>query len=600
MPAATIPGLFLTAVSEHPRPDCFSYKGPDGGYVDVSSADALQRVRALRAALLSLGVVPGDRVAILSENRLEWALTDLATLSLGAVDVPIYPTLLPDTIEYILRDCQPVAMFVSTREQAEKLRGIRGRLPFLKHVHAYDDLDLPGVVRMSDLERAGRDLLAQNPAAAGDDAGPARPQDLCSIIYTSGTTGDPKGVMLSHANFVSNVLASASLIDIGPRDKVLSFLPLSHVLERMAGFYIMMAVGTGIAYASSVESVADDMRLVRPTVMISVPRLYEKIYARVTAAAMAGGPAKRLIFDWARGVGQEWGRRVRAGDKVHPGLAFQRRLADRLVFSKLRARTGGRLRFFVSGGAPLAPHINEFFYAAGMIILEGYGLTETSPVISVNSFDHFRVGSVGKVIPGVEVRIAEDGEIDTRGPNVMLGYYNNPVATREVLTEDGWLHTGDIGRFDEDGYLYITDRKKDLIVTAGGKNVAPQPLENAFKKNKFISQVVVLGDHRPYLTCLIVPNFEELEAWAAEHKVHAPDRVALLREPAVLAKYQRGLDRTNSKFPGFGSVKKFALLDRELTLENDELTPTLKVRRRVIQKKYATVIDGMYGEAAHV
>jgi long-chain acyl-CoA synthetase len=600
MPASTIPGLFLAAVTEKPRPDCFSYKGPDGHYVDVSSAEALMKVRALRAGLLSLGIAPGDRIAILSENRLEWALTDLAALSLGAVDVPIYPTLLPDTIAYILKDCQPVALFVSTREQAEKIRTIRGRLPFLTHVYAYDDLDLPDVARMSDLERAGRDLLARNPAAAGDDAGPARAQDLCSIIYTSGTTGDPKGVMLSHGNFVSNVLASASLIDIGTRDRVLSFLPLSHVLERMAGFYIMMAVGTGIAYAGSVESVSDDMRLVCPTVMISVPRLYEKIYARVTAAAAAGGPVKRLIFDWARGVGQDWGRRVRAGEKVSPGLALRRRLADRLVFSKLRARTGGRLRFFVSGGAPLAPHINEFFYAAGMIILEGYGLTETSPVIAVNDFEHFRIGSVGQVIPGVEVRIAEDGEIDTRGPNVMLGYYNNPVATREVLTEDGWLHTGDIGHFDQDGYLYITDRKKDLIVTAGGKNVAPQPLENAFKKNKFISQVVVLGDHRPYLTCLIVPNFEELEAWAAMHKVAAPDRAALLREPAVLEKYQRGLDRTNRKFPGFGTVKKFALLEHELTLENDELTPTLKVKRRVIQKRYAAVIDGMYGEAAHI
>ena len=515
------------------------------------------------------------------------------------MDVPIYPTLLPDTIEYILRDCQPVAMFVSTREQAEKIRGIRDRLPFLNHVYAYDDLDLPGVARMSDLERTGRDLLARDPAAAGDDAGPARPQDLCSIIYTSGTTGDPKGVMLTHANFVSNVLASASLIDIGPRDRVLSFLPLSHVLERMAGFYIMMAVGTGIAYASSVETVSDDMRLVRPTVMISVPRLYEKIYARVTAA-----PGRRAgqapIFDWARGVGRR-GRRVRAGDKVPPGLALQRRLADRLVFSKLRARIGGRLRFFVSGGAPLAPHINEFFYAAGMIILEGYGLTETSPVISVNSFDHFRVGTVGKVIPGVEVRIAEDGEIVTRGPNVMLGYYNNPDATREVLTEDGWLHTGDIGRFDEDGYLYITDRKKDLIVTAGGKNVAPQPLENAFKRNKFISQVVVLGDHRPYLTCLIVPNFEELEAWAAVHKV----RRARPGGPAARAGRAgevpaRSRPHATASSPASGRSKKFALLEHELTLENDELTPTLKVRRRVIQKKYAAVIDGMYGEAAHV
>ncbi|MBC8423643.1 long-chain fatty acid--CoA ligase [bacterium] len=596
MSVTTIPQLFYATVQERPRPDLFSSKDADGVYQDVSSAEAQRLVRAIRLGLDSLGVARGDRVAILSENRMEWALADLATLSLGATDVPIYPTLLPDTIDYILKDCEPVAIFVSTPEQAAKIAGIRGELPFLREVISFDHVQLPDVMPLDKLIQIGQNLADKHPQSPADDVGPADKDDPCSIIYTSGTTGNPKGVVLTHWNFVSNVLIVSNAVPMSREDKMLSFLPLSHVLERMAGFYTPLHVGIGIAYAESVETVAADMGQVKPTIMVSVPRLYEKIFDRVNSMAMAGSPVKRNIFMWARGVGQEWGEKVRSGEKVPSGLAMKYRIADKLVFSKLRARTGGRLRFFVSGGAPLATHINEFFYAAGMMILEGYGLTETSPVISCNTFEDFRIGSIGKVIPETEVRIAEDGEIVVRGPQVMQGYYNDEAATREVLTEDGWLHTGDIGRFDEDGFLYITDRKKDIIVTAGGKNIAPQPMENAFKKNKFISQIVVLGDRRPYLVCLIVPNFENLEDWSQEYKLSWTDHDDLLRNPEITAKYQRGLDRTNSKFPNFSTVKKFALLKEEFTLESGELTPTLKVKRRVIQDRYAGLIESLYAE----
>ncbi len=598
MSVTTIPQMFFSTVRERPREDMFSMKDAEGVYRDVSSQEAQRRVRAVRLGLESLGVGRGDRVAILSENRLEWALADLGCLSLGAVDVPIYPTLLPDAIRYILQDCEPKAVFVSTEEQARKIASIRDVLPFLSEVIAFDPVELPDVMSMDKLLTIGNNLAEKHPQEPGDDVGPATGEDPCSIIYTSGTTGNPKGVVLSHWNFVSNVLAVSSIFDFGAGDRMLSFLPLSHVFERMAGYYLPVHMGIGIAYAESVDTVAADMGLVKPTLMVSVPRLYEKIFAKVNTKAMSGGPIKRNIFMWARRIGQEWGRKDRAGEKISAALAFQYRIADKLVFSKLRERTGGSLRFFVSGGAPLADHINEFFYAAGLKVLEGYGLTETSPVLTCNTLEHFRVGSIGQIIPDTELKIAEDGEIVVRGPQVMLGYYNNDEATREVLTGDGWFHTGDIGHIDDEGYVYITDRKKDIIVTAGGKNVAPQPVEGAFKRNKFISQIVVLGDRRPYLVCLIVPDFENLETWAAEHKLSWTDHEDLLRNPEIVAKYQRGLDRTNTKFASFSTIKRFALIKDEFTLESGELTPTLKVKRRVIQDRYAELIDSIYGEDA--
>jgi long-chain acyl-CoA synthetase len=594
MSIKTIPELFFKSVSERPRSDMFRSKNSSGVYTDVSSEDMQRRVRALRLGLETLGVTKGDRVAILSENRLEWVLADLATLSLGAADVPIYPTLLPDTVEYILKNCEPVIVFVSNEEQARKVADVRSGMPFLRDVISFDKVSIPDVMSIDKLLQIGGNLADKHPQSAADEIGPAEGADLCSIIYTSGTTGDPKGVMLSHWNFVSNVTSALDLVHVDQEDRALSFLPLSHVFERMAGYYLMMSAGVSISYAESVETVAADMGLVQPTVMVSVPRLYEKIFARVNTAAMSGGPIKRMFFQWAKKVGKEICHLEQAETPVSGWLRFQQGIVDKLVFSKLRARTGGKLRFFVSGGAPLAVHINEFFYAAGLKVLEGYGLTETSPVISVNTFEHNRIGSTGKAMPNTEVMIAADGEILARGPGIMIGYYNNPEATAEMIDEEGWLHTGDIGHVDDEGYVFITDRKKDILVTAGGKNVAPQPIENALKKNKFIAQVVVVGDRRPYLACLVVPNFEELEAWAKDKQLSWTDYDALISMTEVKEKFQRSFDRANANLPSFNSVKRFALLKDEFTLERGELTPTLKVKRNVIQREYQKVIDQLY------
>jgi len=598
MPIETIPELFLSAVRERPRPDCFSFRDKKTSqYVDVASTEAYRRVRALRHGLKSLGLRKGDRAALLSENRLEWALADLGILCAGGVTVPIYPTLLPDTIGYILNDCKPKVIFLSTAEQAEKVHSLRSKMPFLQDVIAFEAADLPNIMPFAKLLQIGANIVAENPPEPREDSGPSDRDDLASIIYTSGTTGDPKGVMLTHHNFVSNVLGTEEVMDFTPQDRCLSFLPLSHVFERLVGYYTMLYRGVGIAYADAIDTVPQDMLDAKPTIVVSVPRLYEKIYARVLGTALAGSPLKKNIFFWARQVGEDYGHKMRGGESISGLLKFKYNLAQRLVFKKLQARTGGKLRFFISGGAPLSPKINEFFYAAGLIILEGYGLTETSPILTANTFKNFKIGSVGKPFPGTEIKIAEDGEILARGAQIMKGYYNNEPATREVLSEDGWFATGDIGHLDEEGFLFITDRKKDVIVTAGGKNIAPQPIENAIKENKFVSQVVVLGDKQPYLSCLIVPNFETLQEHAVKSSLAFTDLSGLIKHPEIAALFDSQIEHINAKLPSFNQIKKYALLDHEFTLEGGELTPTLKVKRWAIARKYRQVIDNLYPAA---
>ena len=597
MPVQTIPELFLAAVHNHPRPDIFSFRDSSEKYVDVSSEEAHRRVLALRFGLKSLGIKPGDKVAILAENRVEWVLSDLATLCAGAVTVPIYSTLLPDTIEYILNDCQPVAIFVSTEEQAAKIHQIRDRLSFLKDVIAFDEVPLPGVLAFDQLLRIGQNLVDEKPPTPSEECLSVEKDSPCSIIYTSGTTGNPKGVVLSHWNFVSNVQAIQNIFPIFPSDKSLSFLPLSHVLERMAGYYTILNAGGGISFAQRMDTVPMDIIDAKPTIMISVPRLYEKIYAKAMATAVGAGGLKKNIFFWAREIAMKCAKLEENGQSPTGWLAFQRTIADALVFKKLRAKLGGNIRFMVSGGAPLGAKINQFFYGCGLTIFEGYGLTETSPVLSCNYTGHMRFGSIGHVLPGTEIKIAEDGEIMARGPQIMLGYFNNEEATSEVLDADGWFATGDIGKFDEDDFLYITDRKKDIIVTAGGKNIAPQPIENKFSADKLVTQTVVIGDRRQFLSALMVPNFEVLDDWAASNGVDAPTTAEMLTHPQVLTLYQELLDKVNANLPGFNQVKKFTLLEREFTQEDGELTPTMKIKRFAINRKYQDTINQMYPEA---
>ncbi|HET7024845.1 MAG TPA: long-chain fatty acid--CoA ligase, partial [Gemmatimonadales bacterium] len=527
----TLNDIFFGAIDRFKeRPAVMRHKR-DGAWRPISYVELYARVRDTSFGLAALGVAKGDRVAILSENRPDWAVADYACLALGAADVAIYPTLPAKQIEYILRDSGAVAVCVSNATQLAKIREIRANLPALKHVIGFDpDTKGAGVVWMDELLERGR-------GAGGDEAEwrrqalAARPDDVATFIYTSGTTGDPKGVMLTHGNITSNVVAGLAVLGLQSDDECLSFLPLSHIFERMAGHYVMMQSGTIINYAENFDSVPANLIETRPTVVLSVPRLYEKIYARVLESAMGGGPVKRNIFFWAKRTGEECIDLQQARKPIPGALRFGRALADRLVFSKLRARTGGRLRFFVSGGAPLAADIARFFHAARLPIYEGYGLTETSPVICVNSVEHLKIGTVGRPVPGVEVKIAPDGEILTRGPHVMKGYYQKPEATREVIDAEGWFHTGDIGDLDLEGFLKITDRKKDIIVTAGGKNIAPQPIENAVKGSKFVSNAVMLGDKRRFPVMLVVPNFGNLQAWARHKQLAFADDGALIALP---------------------------------------------------------------------
>jgi len=435
--------------------------------------------------------------------------------------------------------------------------------------------------------------LARHPTWRAD-ALAVTPGDLATIIYTSGTTGDPKGVMLTHGNITSDVVAGLAVLDLRQSDECLSFLPLSHIFERMAGHYCMTQMGAIINYASSIEAVPIEMGELRPTVVCSVPRLYEKIYARVLENAMAGSPLKQKIFLWAKRTGEAWAELHIEGKPIPAGLAIKYRVAGKLVFSKLVARVGGRLRFFVSGGAPLAADIARFFYAAGLPIMEGYGLTETSPVITVNGFGRSRFGTVGKVVPGVEVKIAPDGEILTRGPNVMQGYYNKPEATAEVLSADGWFSTGDIGELDPDGYLKITDRKKDIIVTAGGKNIAPQPIENLVKTNPIVLNAVMIGDKRKFPIMLVVPNIDIVRKWAESEGITGRTDEALLSDIVVHNKLTGEIKKTLRELAQYEMPKKFLILDHDFSIEAGELTPTLKVKRRVVEQVHKERIEELY------
>jgi len=588
----TINKIFLGAVDRHDRPRAMLYKVA-GEWKPTSHREVLQRAERLAAALAARGIGPGDRVALLSENRPEWAITDFAVLGMGGVDVPLYPTLPANQVAYILKDAGAKAVFVSTRTQLAKIESIRDELPDLQLLAVFDDDAGGDAVRFATLLEEGRKEME---AGRGTDfrrrALTVEKDAVATLIYTSGTTGMPKGVMLTHWNLASNVAGSLQhgLTDmIKEGDTTLSFLPLSHVFERMVD-YLYFDLGCTVAYAESMDKVADNLVEVSPNIAVSVPRLFEKIHTKVTGAT---GIKKKLI-DWAGRVGGRVVDERLAGREPAGALALQYRVADRLVFSKLREKTGGALRCFVSGGAPLSADIARFFMAAGLPVYEGYGLTETSPVIAVNKPDGVKLGTVGMVIPGVEAAIAENGEILTRGPHVLKGYWKNPDATSEVIDESGWFHTGDIGELDERGFLRITDRLKNILVTAGGKNIAPQPMENLAAMSPFVAQVVMIGDRRAFPSLLVVPDFENLVPWAKQNGIETADRNALARDERVRELMEK---ETLSRLTGFAKYelpKKVLVLAEEFTIDGGTLTPTLKVKRKAVEQKYAAEIEALY------
>ncbi|MBR9978349.1 MAG: long-chain fatty acid--CoA ligase [Bacteroidetes bacterium] len=592
----TIPEMFLNLTDRymHDARPLFLRK-VDGVYSPLSYSDVREQVACFHHGLEALGVRKGDRIGLLAENRPEWVVTDLAVLFHGAMDVPMFPSQTSTQIQFILNDAGVSVMVVSNRFQLAKVLKIRKEVRTLKHVIMMSDSDdLPAdVLRFSDVLASGRSMHANRQNALREALTRIRPEDLCTIIYTSGTTGTPKGVMLTHDNFVSNMIAASQVLPISDRDMLLSFLPLCHVFERMAGYYTATACGASVAYAESIDTVAENMLEVQPTIVVAVPRLFERIYNRIARMVEKDSGVKKKIFYSAVATGRKFVRAKKNG-KLGPLLRVQHALADKLVFSKIKARTGGRINYFVSGGAALPRELGEFFEAVGLLIIEGYGLTESSPVISANRLDNYRFGSVGLPLPGIEVKIADDGEILTRGPHVMKGYYNDRKATEEAIDKEGWLHTGDIGMMDEKGMLYITDRKKHLFVSSGGKNIAPQPIESLFAGNEYIDQFVLIGDRRMFLSALIVPDFDALKEYADAHGIPYKDYAELVRHSEINRLIEQTIQGTQKDLANYEKVRRFTLLDQPFSIENGQMTPSMKLRRKAIEERYGDLIESMY------
>jgi long-chain acyl-CoA synthetase len=571
-----------------------------GGEIAATSGrDFFERIRDVAMGLAALGVGPGDRVAIIAESRPEWLTLDLAVLASGAVTVPVYPTLSAAQVQYILHDSGARLAVVSTRLQLDKLQEIRHALPALEAIIVMDASVAagrsPSVMSFDDLaERGHKRLTAEwgQGRAFRETARAITPDTLSTIIYTSGTTGEPKGVMLTHANLVANLKGGANVFEVGQDDVALSFLPLSHAFERLVA-YVYLYCGVTLVFAESFDTVARDLALVRPTLLTGVPRVYEKVHARIMEKGQKGSAARAALFRWAIHAGESRARAVLQGQSPGPLTRLQAALADRLVLHTIREGLGGRLRYAISGSAPLGHEVIEFFSGAGIPIIEGYGLTETSPILTVNPPHAPRIGTVGRPLPGIEVRIADDGEILARGPNVMSGYYNKPAPTADAL-RDGWFHTGDVGTIDAEGYLRITDRKKDLLVTSGGKKIAPQPIEAVLKRSPLIGEAVVLGDRRKFAAALIVPEFNALERRLKDLGRPPAERPELVTRPDVLALYQEIVDALNRELSQFERIKRIALLPSEFTIESGELTPTLKVKRKVVEERWREVIARMY------
>ncbi len=595
MSYTTIPGMFLETTNVNAeRPAYFEKVG--GEWKEYKYGEVQDIVKKFAAGLASLGLMKDDKVAIQSNNCPRWAFSDYAIASIGAVSVTVYPTLIAPQIKYILDDSDAQYVITQDQSQTDKVLEFIQDSPKLKGIIAMDNTHDPArnIISYDHIIELGEKYIDDNGFTLEKASKNIKPNDLLTLIYTSGTTGNPKGVMLSHDNLISNIKAGHKHIDFGPDDTFLSFLPLSHVFERMTGHYTAFSLGSKTYYAESIETIGENMLEVSPTIVISVPRVFEKINAKVLDKVSNDPVIRQKIFWWAIGVGKEAAKLLTRGKQPTGMLGFKFKIADKLVFSKLKARVGGNLRFFVSGGAPLSKEVGEFFASANIPILEGYGLTETSPLISANKETLYKFGTVGCLADKVEVKIAYDGEILCKGPNVMLGYYKNPEATKEAIDKDGWFYTGDIGKFDEDNYLMITDRKKSILVTAGGKNIAPTPLELALTSSKYIEQALAIGDRRRFVSAVIVPSFEILEEWAKQKGLDYGNRQSLLDHHAVHELFDEEVAKTMEKFSQYEKIKKYALLPKEWTIESGETTPKLSVKRKVVENNYAKEIDEIY------
>jgi long-chain acyl-CoA synthetase len=591
----TLSAIFAATSTRLPNHIAIRYR-KDGHWTDLTFKEIKERVFLIASAMQSMGVKKGDHIAILSENRPEWFFTDLASLCLGAALVPLYATLKTDQIHYIIDQSESRILFLENREQLSKIRHHIGKLSHIEKVVVFDpvgiDLD-EKIISFQEVLNLGKQVFKND-----DDIlriiHSIQPDDLASIVYTSGTTAYPKGVMLSHGNFVANIRGMKKLFELTESDVVLGILPLAHVLERCGAYYTaFLTSGAVYVFTESLESVAQDMIDAKPTFVVAVPRLFEKIYLRIIDTVQSGSGLKKAIFNWALQVGRRYHLETRNNE---PGFSLlqQYRLAHRLVFSKLHERFGGHIRFFVSGGAALEPRIAQFFHSVGIKIMEGYGLTETAPVNTANHEGAFRLGSVGKPIDKVSLKLAEDGEILVKGPNVTRGYFRKPEETQELFDDEGWLKTGDIGRIDDEGFVWIVDRKKEIIITSGGKNVAPQPIENLLTSNPYINHAMLIGDRKNFISALIVPDFQQLGDWCRKNGLGDLSQEQMIREEDVYKKIQGEIQEAIAGLPRYEQVKRFILLQHPWTVDSGELTPTMKLKRRVILRKFSSHIDALY------
>jgi len=597
----TIPELYeyLTEVFGKSSDKCLMYRKVNDKFEGITYQKFKEETDSFANGLAALGVKKDDKIAIISENRPEWVYSDMAILGLGAIDVPLYPSLTAESIEYILVNSESKGVIVSNKFQLNKILKIINNLKHLQFTILLNEKDIipdkPALYTFKDVQQMGNIYKNNHPNFLKESRAKVLENDICTIIYTSGTTGEPKGVMLTHRNILSNVHAALQSFPINDTDVFLSFLPLCHIFERMAGYYTGFSACSTIYFAESIESVAQNMIEAKPTILTTVPRLFERMYAKVIKNVESQKPSKQKIFYWAVDIGKKYITAQRVG-KVSILLTGKYKIADTLVFKKLRGKTGGRLRFFISGGASLSKDLGEFFEATGIKIREGYGLTESSPVITANHVDDFKFGTVGKPLIGVEVKIAPDGEILARGPNIMPGYYKNKKETDEVII-NGWLHTGDIGEFDSEGYLKITDRKKHLFKTSAGKYIAPTPIENLFLTSKYIDQFVLIGDRRTFLSALIVPDYEAIKEYADSRNIPYNTIADLVKKKEIYDLIDKDMSQFQKKLANYERVRKFTLLEKPFTLETGEITPSLKVKRKFVEERYGHLIEEMYQEA---
>jgi long-chain acyl-CoA synthetase len=595
-PFKTLPEMFDVITKEFKdRERPLFLRKVKGKYEGVSYTTYRMYVKRFMLGLHSIGLEKGDKVGIVSENRIEWFISDIALLSLGVIDVPVFPSLPPAQLEYIMNDAGVKFIIVSSQFQLNKINKIKDNIPSLKKIvimnEKYDIQD--NVIKFSDVLRAGEHIEKDNSDFFERSIYSITPDDIATIIYTSGTTGNPKGVVLTHNNFVFQIKSATQYVDIKHTDIFLSFLPLSHIFERTATAYVSFSCGSQIAFADSIDTVGENLVEVKPTWVTTVPRLFERIHGKIMKTIDNSSPPKQKIFYWAIEVGKQYALAKKSG-LVSLSLRSKYSIAEKLVFSKLREKTGGKLIAFISGGASLPRELGTFFEAIGITIVEGYGLTETAPIICVNRLEDYKFGSVGRPIPGVQVKIANDGEILTKGPLVMKGYHNLEKETKEAIDSDGWFHTGDIGHLDSEGYLFITDRKKHLFVSSGGKNIAPQQIENLFLTSKYINQFVLIGDRRQFLSALIAPDIEAIKEYAYSHQISYENEQDLVNNEQIYKLIEKDMSNIQQDLANYERVKKFVLLDKPLTLESGEVTPTLKVKREVIEKNYSNLIEEMY------